>query len=727
MSNDLVVCVDVKENLIVRLNRDLLVGLLKDRSTGKNIIWATSDYADLGEGYQENDEITIDAITGDNGEIIKPRSVKSKEEQAQRVRNMAEVFTPLWICNKQNNLVDSEWFGRENVFNEEVDNGWIPSVGKVQFPDYEQHAPKGWESYIGSKRLEITCGEAPYLVSRYDTVTGEEIPVSRRIGLLDRKFRVINERVRNFKDHERTKHRWLELAMKAVRSTYGFEWSGDNLLLARENVLYTVIEYYKDKFDEDIAVENLLPFVEVISWNIWQMDGIKCVIPNSCHDYVKERKAFSPSMFDTRAFSDKTLKRSVGFCDVNEDEFMKCQGCLKEDVFLHNGVYCKIKNWSTGKILFFKDLMNNQGSDDEVGNEKDFKFDVVIGNPPYQSESTEVVSKSNNQKPVKNIFQYFQIEANLLAKYMTCLIYPGGRWIHRFGKGLQDFGFEQINDPALDKVIFFPLANNIFERVQLADGISIVIKRMGKNSHKFTYQFVKNNEVKSVVVNCPGENLLPLDPRDIEICEKIDSFVKMNQISYLHDSILPRSLFRIESNFVEENPDKVQPYYAGKEYDKSSFIKLFTNDKAGKMGRAKWFLASKDVITSNIEYIGQWQVVVSSANAGGQKRDNQIEIIDNNSAFGRSRVALKSFLTREEAENFFAYANTYLVKYAFLMTDESLTSLGKRVPDILNYKYDNKIIDFSKDLDCQLYNLMGLNQENINYIESKVKNVRNRE
>ena len=42
-------------------------------------------------------------------------------------------------------------------------------------------------------RLEISCGEAPYLVSRYDTVTGETIPISQRIGLLDRKLRVISE------------------------------------------------------------------------------------------------------------------------------------------------------------------------------------------------------------------------------------------------------------------------------------------------------------------------------------------------------------------------------------------------------------------------------------------------------------------------------------------------------------------------------------------------------
>ena len=130
--------------------------------------------------------------------------------------------------------------------------------------------------------MEITCGEAPYLASRYDTLTGEIVPLEKRIGLLDRKLRVINERTRNFKDKARAKKRWLELATLAVRSIYGFEWAGDNILLARENLLFTVADYYAAKFDEVLDTDNLESFAEIISWNIWQMDGLKAVVPNSC-------------------------------------------------------------------------------------------------------------------------------------------------------------------------------------------------------------------------------------------------------------------------------------------------------------------------------------------------------------------------------------------------------------------------------------------------------------
>ena len=52
------------------------------------------------------------------------------------------------------------------------------------------------------------------------------------------------------------------------------------------------------------------------------------------------------------------------------------------------------------------------------------KFDFVIGNPPYQEEA-ESESTSNGQKPRKNIFQHFQIQADKIAKESSVLIYPG--------------------------------------------------------------------------------------------------------------------------------------------------------------------------------------------------------------------------------------------------------------------------------------------------------------
>ena len=109
--------VDIKENELLAWHPELLRLLLLDQTTKRNIFWATDSYAELGDGYQWGDPITVEHITGEHGDTIQPRSVKSLEVQSQRSKDMAEVFTPSWVCNAQNNMADTKWFGRSDVFN----------------------------------------------------------------------------------------------------------------------------------------------------------------------------------------------------------------------------------------------------------------------------------------------------------------------------------------------------------------------------------------------------------------------------------------------------------------------------------------------------------------------------------------------------------------------------------------------------------------------------------
>ena len=256
------VAIDIVEENIQNISPSLLRALLKDRTTNRNIVWATSDYFELyGEPFAQNHEITSKLITGNYWNVIQPRTAKLKERQNDRTKQRAEVFTPSWVCNVQNNLLDECWFGRKSVFNEEHDEAWVTYHEKISFPE-----EKTWKDYIDARRMEITCGEAPYLVSRYDTTTGERIKLDRRIGLLDRKFRVLNENAES--DNE-----WLEWAYRALQSVYGYEFQGDNVLLARENILFTFIDNYSFRFKQKPDDSILKKAANIISWNIWQMDG----------------------------------------------------------------------------------------------------------------------------------------------------------------------------------------------------------------------------------------------------------------------------------------------------------------------------------------------------------------------------------------------------------------------------------------------------------------------
>jgi hypothetical protein len=322
------VVIDVLENELIQKYPDVLDILLSDCTTQKNIFWATDNYEHFGDSYRFNSEILAELITGEKGNVIMPRVYKDKILQLSRSKEMAEVFTPSWICNAQNNLVDNSWFEKEGVFNNEMvlKNGkksWKTTKERIVFPK-----GKTWQDYVRDTRLEITCGEAPYLVSRYDTTTGEFIKVEDRIGLLDRKLRVVNENLNSINE-------WIEAVETAYKNIYGFEWQGDSLLLAREALLITFIENFTHKFEKEPTLEAIQNIAKIISWNIWQMDGLKGVIPNSCKSEIVE----IANIFETKT------------------EIKKCKGCATQSIKFHNGIYCNIMDWVIEKPIKFISLL----------------------------------------------------------------------------------------------------------------------------------------------------------------------------------------------------------------------------------------------------------------------------------------------------------------------------------------------------------------------------------
>jgi superfamily II DNA or RNA helicase len=357
-----------------------------------------------------------------------------------------------------------------------------------------------------------------------------------------------------------------------------------------------------------------------------------------------------------------------------------------------------------------------------IGGNGKMRFNAVVGNPPYQVETAKQQSETNGQARRKSIFQYFQMAADGMNADYVSLIYPGARWIHRSGKGMSTFGLEQINDKKLVKLEFYPNSQDIFNGISIDDGISIVLKSKAKASKEFEYVYHENGLATSVCLKNPGEELIPLNPANASIVKKVTEFVEENNLKYIFDRVLSQKLFGVESSFIEDNPGKSKPYKKNIIIDYSKEVKLFTNDKAGPAGRSQWFVVDKDLIPTNRHYIDEWQVVVSSAHPGGQAgRDNQLEIIDNHSAFGRARVAIGSFKSQTEAENYYKYIQSNIIKFMFLMTDEALTSLGKKVPDLIDYSNENKLIDFAKNIDEQLLKLTKITDSEFTYIKSKLK------
>lgn len=324
---------DIRENGIVQYDERLMPLLLIDRTRTEgdethNIIWATDAYRSRGEGYQEWDELTAAAVTGGNGMVLRPRVDKSRDEQERRSKDKGEVFTKSWICNHQNNSVDRIWFGGEPPFNREVPGGWKTNPQRIVFSGGKG---RSWKDYVRDTRLEVACGEAPYLASRYDVITGEHIPVKDRIGLLDRKLRVVGENTVTTRD-------WYSWAREAYKSVYGYEWQGDSLVLARETLVCTFIDFFEAKFGKEPAKEQTLEIAEIVSWNLWQMDGIRAVIPGSCYNV-----------------------RTRTYDIFGEPVVPYCRGCEmpdeKDAIRNHIGIYCRIMDWQKKKTVLFVELL----------------------------------------------------------------------------------------------------------------------------------------------------------------------------------------------------------------------------------------------------------------------------------------------------------------------------------------------------------------------------------
>jgi hypothetical protein len=212
-----------------------------------------------------------------------------------RTKTKAEVFTPPWVVKKQNDAIDIDYKADD------------------------------LETYIRRKWLEITCGEAPYMASRYDMGTGEPIPLDKRVGFVDRKLARINAEVSD-------KAEWQRLVELAFKASYGFEWNGDSLLLARENLLLTYSDYYIAKWGEQPIHGLLDNIAKIISYNVFQMDGLTCTIPLSQKKVQVKNK--QPALFD-------------------------CDGEKKIEWKIIPGKRVKIMNWDTNKMEYFEKGLKN--------------------------------------------------------------------------------------------------------------------------------------------------------------------------------------------------------------------------------------------------------------------------------------------------------------------------------------------------------------------------------
>ena len=654
---------------ILRLHaKGLLAPLLADKTTKRNIIWATDAYRALDFSYERTQEILPALITGEHSDVIKTRARKEMEQQSERTRRHAEVFTPLSVCRQMVGDADAAYFGGVDPFM--VDGA--PSA-RVIFPRRRK-----WQHYVDARRLEITCGEAPYLVHRYDLATMESVPLAERQGVLDRKLRVVTE---NAADEAE----WMRWALRSYQATYGYEFQGDNLLIARVNLLMTFEEYLRARWRRKPTAQEYRAIICTIAWNLWQMDGIRGTIP--C--VSAEHEPMELMLFELPA-------------EIEEFSLFPAHREEAPPV--------RIYDWRRQSGLEYRRV--NTGG-------RTMKFDFVIGNPPYNEDFNNSGDNANFAKPIYNLFID---EARKVSDKVT-LIHPA-RFLFNAGSTPKDWNKKILSDKHFKVLYYEPNSAQVFPETDIKGGVAITYYDAGKTFEPIG-TFTAFEELNSILKKVAPRIEQPLGT-----------------------IISGRGVYRLSTKALDEHPEIEDIQSKGHKFDvgTGAFQKLeeivFFKEKPldneeyvhflGLMkGKRVWYWARKDFLDPPDSFY-TFKVFIPEANGSGALGEVLSTPLIGAPLIGAPLIgatetflSIGEFATEGEAANCLKYVKSKFARAmlgVLKITQHNTREKWIYVP--LQDFSSSSDIDWSQsiaDIDQQLYAKYGLSAEEIAFIESHVK------
>lgn len=659
--------VNIQDDILRLHSMGLLDRLLQDKATKGKILWATDAYSRFGDCYTPGNEIRPQRITGEHSDLIKTRARRAMEQRTARTRQHAEVFTPLWVVKKMNDVADEQWFGRKTGFYQ------LTEEGKIAFTNNQKH----WKLYVDARRLEITCGESPFLATRYDVETGEALPVEERIGLLDRKLRVVSENAADLAE-------WKTWALRAVQSIYGYELQGDNLLIARVNVLCSVEEHMMHRWKRKPEKAWLEKLCNVVCWNLWQMDGITGCVPVPPQPTEQQLSLFPPEpQFEQESLFGETKKANIG---------------------------CRLFDWRGDRSVSYQALR-------EKGSEL-MKFDFIIGNPPFNEEAP---GGSTSDKP---IYHFFMDDSYGVADCVE-LITPA-RFLFNAGGTPKQWNKKMLESEHLQVLFYEQEAKKVFLNTVFTGGVAVTLYN-GKKATVPIGVFIPYSELNSLrnkVVSygsfVPLSNIVsgrtPYLFTDLFHVEHPEAEGKLSK-GHLYD-ISSNAFKSLPMIFTKEDPSQPKQYYRvlGRLSNQRTYLWILKKYARGR----------------NEEYTTKWKVFLPKANgASGMLGDEPARMISKPEVGSPCDIATDTFLcvgaydNQIEAENLKKYI---LSKFARVLlgtlkvTQINAKETWRNVP--LQDFTSASDIDWSRsipEIDRQLYAKYGLDAAEIEFIETHVK------
>jgi len=314
------------------------------------------------------------------------------------------------------------------------------------------------------------------------------------------------------------------------------------------------------------------------------------------------------------------------------------------------------------------------------------KFDVIVGNPPYQ------LSDGGDSTGSSPIYQHFIEQAQkLMPRYLTMII--PSRWFAG-GKNLDEFRDAMLNDTRISKLVDYPIASDVFPGVKIIGGVC--------------YFLWERDHSGSCEVTTHMNGIADTMTRSLN---QFDTFVRFNKAISILEKIQAQNYPTMNTQVSTQKPFGLRTFVrpSGK-----GTITLYANKSVGKI--------QKSEITNGIEMLDKWKVLTSRGyGEGGEARDYPRMIVGKpivappSSACTETYIVVGAYDSETEAKNLASYIKTKFLRF--------LVGLRKNTQDVTKDRFAFvPLLPMDKEwTDKKLYSHFGLSNDEISFIDTIVR------
>ena len=315
------------------------------------------------------------------------------------------------------------------------------------------------------------------------------------------------------------------------------------------------------------------------------------------------------------------------------------------------------------------------------------RFDVIIGNPPYQLED------GGAQASAIPIYQHFILQAQKLNPRYLCMIIPA-RWFAG-GRGLDDFRKQMINDKHIRRLVDFIDASMCFPGVEIKGGVCYFLWDRDKEGTCEITTHLSDNKIST------SERYLKESNTDV--------FIRLNEAIPILRKIQSFKEQTIDTILSSQKPFGLRTYFQGEKKQQPGYIKVYANKSIGYI--------SRNIVSLNHHWIDEHKVIIPRAIGSGDSKEDLVKPIysEPGSCCTETYIVLGPFASEKRAKNAISYIKTKF--FHFMLTLKKNTMMASKAV----YSFV-PLQDFSEPwTDEKLYKKYNLSEEEIAFIESMIR------